>query len=140
MGNGFVHIELNTDDVAKAKKFYKALFDWKVADMPGMNYAMVDAGKGKTGGGMQKHPMPGSPNGWLAYVEVADIKKTLAKAEKAGGSVIHPYTEIGEGMGAIAILQDPSHAMLGLWQMAPPKKKAAKKAAKKPAKKAAKKR
>ncbi len=134
MGNAFCHIELNTDDTGKAKKFYKSLFDWKIADMPGMPYAMIDVGKG-VGGGMQKHPMPGAPNAWLAYVEVADIKKTVAKAEKSGGKVLAPIMDVG--MGSIAVLMDPSNAVFGLWQ---PAKKVAKKAAKKTAKKTAKKR
>ncbi|MDA0337541.1 MAG: VOC family protein [bacterium] len=49
MANPFVHIELSTDDVAKAKKFYRGVFDWKLADMPmgpDMVYTMIDVGKG----------------------------------------------------------------------------------------------
>ena len=34
MGNPFVHVELNTTDVAKAKAFYGKLFDWKLEDAP----------------------------------------------------------------------------------------------------------
>ena len=34
MGNPFVHIELQTKDLAKAKEFYSKLFDWKLEDMP----------------------------------------------------------------------------------------------------------
>ena len=30
MANPFVHIELETNDVAKAKTFYSKLFDWKL--------------------------------------------------------------------------------------------------------------
>ena len=33
MGNPFVHVELNTDDVGKAKKFYLKLFDWKISTL-----------------------------------------------------------------------------------------------------------
>jgi predicted enzyme related to lactoylglutathione lyase len=38
MANPFVHVELNTTDVDKAKEFYGQLFDWKLEDM-----AMVPA-------------------------------------------------------------------------------------------------
>ena len=34
MPNPFVHVELNTTDVAKAKSFYGGLFDWQLEDMP----------------------------------------------------------------------------------------------------------
>jgi len=142
MANPFAHIELNTDDVAKAKKFYKAVFDWKLKDMPEVNYTMIDVGKG-TGGGMMKKPMPEAPTQWLPYAQVDSVKKTVAKAKKAGATVIVEYQSIGE-MGAIGIFVDPTGAGLGVWEMAakptarkPAKKKAAKKAAKK---KAAKKR
>ena len=43
MANPFVHVELNSTDVAKAKAFYSKLFDWKLEDVPmdgGDNYTM----------------------------------------------------------------------------------------------------
>lgn len=128
MPNAFAHIELNTDDVQKAKKFYKTVFDWKVTDMPGMNYSMIDVGSG-TGGGMQRKPMPEAPTAWLPYVQVDDVKKTIAKAQKAGASVALDYMDIGD-MGAIGVFIDPAGAALGVWQMKQP---AAKKAGKKKA-------
>src|SRR5262245_26104113 len=59
MTNPFVHVELTTDDLDKAKSFYRSLFDWKLNDMDmggGMTYTMIDVGEG-TGGGMLKHPI-----------------------------------------------------------------------------------
>jgi len=60
MANPFVHVELNTTDLAKAKAFYGKLFDWKLEDMSfgDATYTMIGVGEG-TGGGMMKHPMPG---------------------------------------------------------------------------------
>ena len=142
MGNPFVHIELSTDDVNGAKKFYKKLFDWKLTDMkmPGMVYTTIDVGNKKTGGGITGKEMPNQPTAWLPYVEVASVKKTIAKVEKAGGKVIVPFMRIGD-MGAIGVFFDPAGAAIGLWEKAKgkAKKKAPKKAAKKaPKKKAAK--
>jgi len=34
MANPFVHVELQTNDLAKAKAFYSRLFDWKLEDVP----------------------------------------------------------------------------------------------------------
>jgi len=138
MGNPFVHIELNTDDVETAKQFYKKLFDWKLSDA-GMGYTLLDVGKRGAGGGMQKKPMPEAPNNWLPYVEVDDVQKTLAKAEQAGARVIAPFMAIGD-MGAIAVLADPTGTAFGIWaQTKKPAKKPARKAARKPARKPAKK-
>ena len=133
MPNPFAHIELNTDDVAKAKKFYKSVFDWKLNEMKGMPYTMIDVGVG-TGGGMQPKPMPEAPTAWLPYVQVDDVKTSLAKASKAGARVVLDYMPIG-GNGAIGVFLDPSGAALGVWEMAKqaPKKAAAKKAAPKKA-------
>lgn len=133
MPNPFVHIELSTGDLAAARKFYKKIFDWNLSDMPmpgGAKYTMIDVGKG-VGGGMQAKPMPEAPTGWLAYVEVDDVKKTLDKARKNGAQVVLEYQEV-MGMGALGIFVDPTGAPLGVWQTfkkAPARRPAAKKAA-----------
>jgi len=47
MSNPFVHVELATTDVAKAKQFYGNLFAWKMADVPmdgGMVYTTIGVG------------------------------------------------------------------------------------------------
>jgi len=134
MANAFVHIELNTGDVAKAKKFYEKLFAWKLKDMADMGgYTTIDVGGG-TGGGMMAKPMPEAPTQWVPYVEVESVKATIAKARKAGAQIHVEYMPIGD-MGAIGVFQDPTGATLGVWETA--KKPAAKAVAKKPAAKAA---
>jgi predicted enzyme related to lactoylglutathione lyase len=127
MPNPFCHIELSTGDVASSKKFYKSLFQWKLEtmgkDMGG--YTMIDVGKG-VGGGMMSKMMPEQPTAWLPYVEVDDVKKTIAKARKLGADVKVEYMEIPGGMGAFGVFVDPSGAGIGVWQTAkkPAKKKA----------------
>jgi len=140
MANQFAHIELTTSDLKKAKQFYAKLFAWKLTDMPmgsGGVYTMIAPGKG-AGGGMQAKPMPTAPVAWLPYVEVDDVKKSLAAAAKMGGKIALPATDI-EKNGTIGVFIDPAGAMLGVWSPATPVKKAPPKAAKKVAKKAAKK-
>lgn len=130
MANGFVHIELGTDDVAKAKKFYKSLFDWKITDVPDMSYTLIDAGKGSAGGGMMKKQTPDQPTMWLPYVEVDSVKKTVAKAKKAGATAMVEYMAIGD-MGAIGVLMDPTGAAFGIWEKSKTPPRATKKVAKK---------
>jgi predicted enzyme related to lactoylglutathione lyase len=151
MGNPFVHIELQTGDVAKAKKFYKSLFDWKLTDTTEpMPYTLLEVGPmgaPGAGGGMTRG-QNGAPPMWLPYVQVDDVKKTIAKAQKGGATILMPFMEIGQ-MGAIGVFVDPVGAPIGVWAAAksPPAAKAApakkpapaKKAAAKPAKKPAKK-
>src|SRR5271166_3573297 len=116
MANPFVHVELNTTDVNKAKDFYGKLFDWNLEDVPMPNgtYTMIKPGKG-TGGGLMKHPVPGAPSSWLAYVEVPDIKAATHHAKTLGAHVMKDVTEV-MGMGWLSIIIDPTGAALGLWQ------------------------
>jgi uncharacterized protein len=130
MDNPFCHIELNTDSTDKAKKFYAALFAWKMKDEkmgPGMVYTMIAPGTGP-GGGIQKKPMPEAPNAWLAYVLVDDVVKTIQKAKRLGAHIIVEYMPL-PNMGSLGIFADPSGAVLGVW--APDKKVASKKVASK---------
>jgi uncharacterized protein len=117
MGNPFVHVELNSTDLAKSKDFYGKLFDWKLEDThmaPAGTYTLINVGGG-TGGGMMKHPMPGVPPFWLAYVGVDDIKASTEKAKSLGAKVIKDVTEV-PNTGWLSIIQDPSGAVLGLWK------------------------
>ena len=82
MPNPFAHIELTTDNLKAAQKFYSKVFAWKLSDVPGMNYTMINVGTG-VGGGMQSKPMPEAPTGWMPYVQVDDVKATVAKATTA---------------------------------------------------------
>lgn len=120
MGNPFVHIELNSTDVGKAKEFYTQLFDWKFVDMPMPGgpadavYAGIDE-SGGTGGGMLQQMIPGAPSSWLAYAAVADIQGATDKARKLGATVMRDVSEV-PGMGWLSIIRDPTGATLGLWQ------------------------
>lgn len=132
MPNPFVHIELSTDNLAGAKKFYKSIFGWKLSDMkmgPGMVYTMIDV-QGGTGGGMGPKQDGNAPNAWLPYVEVDSVKKTIAKARKGGATILVEYQPVG-AMGALGIFVDPTGAPLGVWETAAkaPAKKAGKKKA-----------
>jgi predicted enzyme related to lactoylglutathione lyase len=49
MANPFVHLELTTRDLPKAKQFYSALVSWQLRDMPmadGKSYTMINVGDG----------------------------------------------------------------------------------------------
>jgi predicted enzyme related to lactoylglutathione lyase len=117
MANAFVHVELNTTDLDKAKDFYGKLFKWTLEDVPmgpGGTYTLIKVGEG-TGGGMMKHPMPGAPSAWLAYVLVDEIKAATEKARALGATIVQDVVEV-PGMGWLSILIDPTGAALGLWQ------------------------
>jgi uncharacterized protein len=116
MANPFVHVELNTNDVAKAKSFYSKMFDWKMEDvpMPTGSYTMIGVGDG-TGGGLMKNPIPNAASFWLSYVLVDDIEAATKKAKSLGATVCKDVTEVMD-MGWLSIIADPTGAMLGMWK------------------------
>ena len=134
MGNPFVHIELTTSDVGRAKSFYKSLFDWKLKDVDmggGQTYTMIDVGDG-TGGGMFE--MPGAPIAWVPYAAVGDVAKATEKARSLGAQILKDKSEV-PGMGWFSIFRDPTGALIALWEPKPkPKAAAPKKAKAKPRK------
>jgi predicted enzyme related to lactoylglutathione lyase len=121
MANPFVHVELGTTDLDRAKSFYQAMFDWQLQDVDvgdGMTYTMINVGEG-TGGGMMKQMVPNAPSSWLAYVEVDDIAAATAKARSLGATIMRDVMEVKDA-GSLSIIVDPTGAVLGLWQ---PKKR-----------------
>lgn len=118
MGNPFVHIELSTTDVPKAKAFYGNLFDWGMNDVPMPDgngaYTLIEVGDG-TGGGLMKQPVAGAPSAWLAYVQVDDIRATTDQAKTLGATIVQDVMEVMDA-GHLSIILDPTGAMLGLWQ------------------------
>ena len=120
MANPFVHVELNTADPEKAKAFYSNLFQWQLSNVPNAavptgTYTTIEVREG-TGGGIMKQ-VAGGPSGWLAYVEVDDIRAATKKAESLGAEIMKDVTE-EVGMGWLSFIRDPTGAVLGLWQSA----------------------
>lgn len=113
MANPFVHIELQTQDLDKSKKFYAAMFSWKLEEIPGMDYTMINVGEG-TGGGMMKSlslrfRTTGFPIFWLMTLQPRLKKRSLSEQRSAktspkfrawGGSAslpIRPEQRSGSG-------------------------------------------
>src|SRR5262249_40592235 len=118
MANAFVHVELSTSDLGRAKEFYSKLFDWKLEDMPmpgaGATYTMINVGQG-TGGGMMGNPLPRTPSRWMAYVGVDDIHASTKKAKELGAQVLVDVTEVGQ-YGLMSVISDPTGAVLAMWK------------------------
>jgi predicted enzyme related to lactoylglutathione lyase len=117
MNNAFVHVELHTTDLPRAREFYSRLFDWKLQDMPmpgGGTYTMIDVGNG-TGGGMMVNQAPGTPPHWLAYVGVDDVRAATKKAKDLGAKVAVDVMDVAE-YGTMSVIVDPTGATLAMWQ------------------------
>lgn len=108
-----VHVEIPSTNVDGAAKFYSELFGWKIAPVPEMNYTMWEAGDG-SGGGFPKVSAENPAGQVLVYIASDDIEADLKKAEKLGGAIVHPKTEIPR-MGWFGMFKDPTGNTLGLY-------------------------
>ncbi|MFC1955477.1 VOC family protein [Chloroflexota bacterium] len=113
-----VHFNVDTDDLERAKKFYEALFDWRMKHPPGMaDYYLIETTdlEDKRGvlGGLRKR---GEPNQKItSYLGVDSIDEYSSKVEKLGGKVIQPKKTV-PGWGYFTICIDTENNMFGLWQ------------------------
>ncbi len=116
MAHPFVHLELASTDPPKAREFYEKLFGWTLKDveLPVGTYTMIDTGQGP-GGGIMKQLIPYGGSAWLAYVLVDDIEAATAQAAALGATIMKAGVEV-PGFGRLSIIEDPTGAMLGLWQ------------------------
>lgn len=112
--NPFTYCELHTPDAEQAKSFYRALFDWKLADhqTPMGTYTEIVPGDGPMGGLMT---VKDAPTGWVVYVRVDDLRASTQKARELGAKVLADHVEIA-GQGHFSLIVDPTGAQLGLWQ------------------------
>lgn len=116
MANPFVHLELNTPDLPRAKQFYGALCGWEFQDMqmgsPDAVYSTFGTDTGP-GGGVTS--MGGGKPAWLPYIGVEEIHAATEKARSLGATVLHDSHEI-PNVGWMSILTDPTGAAIALFQ------------------------
>jgi predicted enzyme related to lactoylglutathione lyase len=106
-----VWFEVLGKDPGKLRAFYGELFNWKftMSPMPEMDYGMTDKADTGIGGGVGKAP---EGPGWSTfYVQVKDIRASVARAEALGGKLLLPITKIPEG--EIAVVADPEGHPVG---------------------------
>ncbi|MGW0582187.1 VOC family protein [Streptomyces sp. NPDC002920] len=119
-------VELYTADIAAAAAFYYATLglETSAVTFPGGTYTCVNpAGLGEDAmfGGvvpLADDPVETQPH-WLPYFEVADVDGVVAEAERRGGTVRMPATDV-EGVGRTARLADPYGARFAVIRSAAP--------------------
>jgi predicted enzyme related to lactoylglutathione lyase len=112
-----IWFEIPADNPERAKKFYGALFGWKIKKFPGMaDYWHIDTGGGDDtpDGGLMARKQPQQPI--TNYVNVASVDKSAAKVEKLGGKICLSKTAVPE-MGYFVICQDTENNTFALWEI-----------------------
>jgi len=121
-----IFFEIPADNLARARKFYGTVFDWKMNEIPSMHYTQVGTVEADKLGVRGKPKEPGAINGGMVerndsvkspviYISVENIDEAAATIEKNGGKVIQPKSPVGN-FGFAAYFKDTEGNVVGLWQ------------------------
>jgi predicted enzyme related to lactoylglutathione lyase len=110
MHGQLTHFAINADDVAATRGFYEALFGWRFTEaFPGF-WRTTDAGPAI--GAIQSRRTFTRDAGLEVTFAVTDADAAAATAERHGGHVVMPRTEV-PGVGDLVFLADPSGNLTG---------------------------
>ena len=123
MDHTIVHFEIPADNIEDLKKFYGALFGWKIEKMPGpVEYYSIETvpvkknslpeRPGVNGGLMKKQNPEHKP---VNYIAVESVDEYVKKIVALGGQVIVPKMEV-PGIGWWASALDPEGNQFAILQ------------------------
>jgi predicted enzyme related to lactoylglutathione lyase len=119
--NPVVYFEIPANDLARAQKFYSAVFNFVFEKEVIDNYEMAlfpfkEAGSGITGALAKGDVYQPSKNGVIIYFKTENIDRTLELAVENGGKVLYPKT-INEKYGStVAEFEDSEGNRIALQQ------------------------
>jgi predicted enzyme related to lactoylglutathione lyase len=117
----FCWVELATTDQPAAIDFYSKIFGWSPNNMPmGPNdfYTIFRLEGRDAAAGCTLRPEElshGVPPHWKLYVAVETADASAARAAELGGTILAPPFDVFDA-GRMAVVQDPTGAVLCLWQ------------------------
>jgi predicted enzyme related to lactoylglutathione lyase len=111
--------DLTVKNAPKLRDFYVAVAGWKstAVDMGGYeDFCMNRPGDGETVAGIchARGDNANLPAQWLLYINVANLRKSLAACRRRGGKIISPEREMFGGK--MAVIQDPAGAVVALFE------------------------
>jgi hypothetical protein len=112
--------DLSTQDLAKSRAFYGALFGWQFTPVQGTDLAVEIVSRGESIGTLRVADGAISTFNGVIYVQVTDLAGLVARAKAMGGTVPpgFPFNLPG-GRGAIALVIEPGGHPIGLYDRSP---------------------
>jgi uncharacterized protein len=107
-----VHWEIVARDPVRQAAFYRELFHWEIGEGPIMQ---VPPGLGGPEPGPAGHIRAGDRPGVVLYVQVRDLRASLARAAELGGTLVTEPFDVPDGP-TIAAVDDPEGNPLVLVQ------------------------
>ena len=108
------YLEIPANRAEDSGRFYSEIFGWKVRERGDGNLAFDDGG-GVSGTWVKEGDRTADER-MRAYIMVDSITETLERIVMAGGKVLTPRTDIGNGLGAFAAFIDPVGNEFGLYE------------------------
>jgi predicted enzyme related to lactoylglutathione lyase len=107
-----VHWEIVARDPLRQAAFYRELFNWQVGEGPVMQ---IPAGLGGPEPGPGGHIRRGDQPAVVLYVQVRDLRASLARAQELGAALLAEPFQVPGGP-TMAAVQDPEGNPLVLVQ------------------------
>ena len=104
--------EIPVNNMERARKFYEEVFKIAISihELDGLIMGWFPSAPGKSGamGSLVQHSsyIPSDTKGPILYFSCKDLSSELNRVVGAGGTILHPKKEIGDGHGFMALLKD----------------------------------
>lgn len=111
-------LDLTVEDADGIRDFYAAVVGWSVEPCPMDGYSdyVMKSSDGEAVAGVCHARGTNSemPGGWLPYVVVADMDRSVGACTERGGRVLVGPMKSGDG--TICVIEDPSGASIALYR------------------------
>jgi len=112
--------DITTSNLPQSKEFYGGLFDWTFNPLPGSDQAVEIVARGEAIGTLRGAEGRISPFNGVIYVQVTDISASCRKSKELGGTVAPGFPfNLPDGIGAIALVFDPTGHPVGMYSKTP---------------------
>jgi predicted enzyme related to lactoylglutathione lyase len=112
MAHPVMWFEVLGKDGDALRNFYGKLFGWTFDANNPIRYGMVDTGAKRGVSGGIGQVFPGTRPWTTFYVETPDVAASLGDAERLGGRVVMPRTEMPDV--TLGVFEDPEGHVIGL--------------------------
>jgi predicted enzyme related to lactoylglutathione lyase len=118
--NTLAHFAIEADDLARARKFYERVFEWRFEAWGPPDFFMIQTKEGQDPGcfgSLQKrhHPKGDALTGFECSIAVTDVDKTARAVTEAGGTITMPRITIGT-VGHLIKFKDTEGNIVGAMQ------------------------
>jgi predicted enzyme related to lactoylglutathione lyase len=111
-------IDLTVEDAPRLRDFYAEVAGWGFEEHSMGDYSdfVMKAGDAAVGGVCHaRGSNEGQPAGWMIYIVVEDLERSLEACTARGGDVRVPVRTMG-GEGRFAVIEDPAGSVCALYQ------------------------